>query len=99
MAEVFLQKDGTPADERTSAHHRVAIEALVEKLTPFEKRYYDAPPDLNPAHGPAAARDPFRHVVVRIHNLDTNDVFPDEGWYHIPHLTPEDCRALFGFDA
>ncbi len=94
MAKVFWIKEGTP--HQASAPRSVPIETVTEKLTPFEKRYFDAPPDINPAHGPASAQDPYRHVVVKIDETEINAVFPDAGYYHIPQLTPDDCRQLFG---
>ncbi|HYC38542.1 MAG TPA: hypothetical protein VEC19_19100 [Usitatibacter sp.] len=94
MADVYAIKDGTP--HLASAPHRFPIETVAAKLTPFEKRYFDAPPDINPAHGPSSRDAPFRHVIVKVGDTETNAVFPDEGWYHVPHLTAEDCEALFG---
>ena len=94
MAELYAIKDGSP--HIASALHRVPIETVAAKLTPFEKRYFDAPPDINPAGGPSSRDAPFRHVIVKVPETETNAVFPDEGWYHIHHLTPEDCEGLFG---
>jgi hypothetical protein len=79
MARVYLV-DG-PACE-------VPVETVIEKLTPFEKRFYDDPPALEPGDG--------HPVVVRVEESETNAVFPDEGYYHVPGLTPEDGRRLFG---
>lgn len=94
MAQLFLIKDGTP--HLATPPQAVAMETLTEKLTPFEKRYFDAPPDINPAHGPSTAGDEYRHVVVKVEEGELNAVFPDAGYYHIPHLTPDDCERLFG---
>lgn len=94
MADVYLIKEGSPHE--ASAPRAVDIETLTERLTPFEKRYYDAPPDIHPDEGRPAARDAFKHVLVRIHEGEVNAVFPEAGYYHVPNLTPEDCRRLFG---
>ena len=94
MAQLFLIKDGSP--HQATAPRAVNVETLAEKLTPFEKRYFDAPPDINPAHGPAADEDEYRHVIVKVDEGELNAVFPDAGYYHIPHLTPDDCETLFG---
>ena len=94
MAELYAIKDGTP--HAASAQHKLPIETVAAKLTPFEKRYFDAPPDINPGQGPPPEDGPFRHVIVRVHESEINGVFPDEGWYHIAHLTPHDCEELFG---
>ena len=99
MARLTLIREGTDSDARASAPHAVPMETLVEKLTPFEKRYYDAPPDVNPARGPARAGDEFRHAVVKVDEAEINDVFPKEGYYLIPQLTADDCRRLFGIRA
>jgi len=96
VAEVFLLKDGTPSDHRASRPHRFPVETVTDKLTPFEKRYYDDPPDINPAHGQASSGDPYRHVMVKIGEDEINGVFPEAGWYHVPELTAEDCTNLFG---
>lgn len=94
MAQMFLIKEGSPHE--ATPLRPVPIETLTEKLTPFEKRYFDAPPDINPAHGRPSARDEYRHVIVKVDENETNAVFPDAGYYHIPHLEPGDCERLFG---
>ena len=94
MAQVFLIKEGSP--HQATRPQPVSIETVTEKLTPFEKRYFDAPPDINPAQGPARSADEYRHVIVKIDEAEINAVFPDAGYYHIPHLTPDDCQRLFG---
>lgn len=98
MARLALIREGTVSEARTSDAHPVPMETLVEKLTPFEKRYFDAPPDVAPAKGPASRGDEFRHVVVKVDEAEINAVFPKEGYYLIPELTAEDCRRLFGID-
>ena len=94
MAQLFAIKDGSP--HQASRPQPVNIETVTAKLTPFEKRYFDAPPDINPATGPSKAQDEFRHIIVKIDENEINAVFPDAGYYHIPKLTPEDCEILFG---
>ena len=96
MAEVMWVKDGTPGDHPASAPVRVSIDTLEEKLVPYEKRYYDAPPSFNAASGPSRAGAPFRHVLVRVHESEIDDVFPDAGYYHIVHLAPYECARLLG---
>lgn len=99
MAQVYFTKDGTTSDTRASEPRRVPIEALAEKLTPFEKRYFDDPPDLNPAAGPAAAGEPFRHVLVKVDESEINAVFPDAGYYVIHELAPDEFQRLFDLPA
>ena len=94
MANVFFIKDGTP--HQGTSPRSIPIETVTEKLTPFEKRYFDAPPDINPAAGSSSADDEYRHVIVKVDEAEINAVFPDAGYYHVPQLTPEDCRRLFG---
>ena len=89
-------KDGTVSDGRSSPHQRVPIARLLEKLVPFEKRYSDVPPDFNPAHGPARGDEPFRHVMVKVGDTEVDPVFPDEGYYHIVNLEPEECASILG---
>lgn len=96
VAEVFWVKDGMPGEQPASAPARVAIDRLEEKLVPYEKKYYDAPPSINPAHGPSKRGDPFRHVLVRVHESEIDDVFPEAGYYHIVHLAPFECAQLLG---
>lgn len=96
MAELFWVKDGTTSDSRTSRPHRVSMKDLLEKLTPFETRYSVVPQDFNPAHGPAKAGEPYRHVVIRVEEGEINGSFPDAGYYEVVALTPEDSRELFG---
>lgn len=81
MAEIFLEE----AKPGRGHRYRVAIETAIDKLTPFEKRYFDAPPVLEGGG-----------VILRVDESETNAVFPDEGYYQVTHLTPEDCRGLFG---
>jgi hypothetical protein len=76
MAEVYINDSGGD---------RVPIEVAIDKLTPFEKKYYDAPPDVK-----------GDHVVLKVAENEINAVFPQEGYYHLPGLTPDDCRGLFG---
>lgn len=80
MAQIFLE-EATPG---RGSHHSVPIEVAIDKLTPFEKKYFDAPPALE-----------GEGVVLRVSENETNAVFPDEGYYQVTHLTPEDCRGLF----
>ena len=99
MAEVMWVKDGTPGEHPASAPMRVAIDMLESKLFPYEKRYYDAPPSINPAHGPSRRNDPFRHVLVRVGEAEIDDVFPEAGYYHIVHLAPYEAAELLGLPA
>ena len=96
MAEVFLVRDGTVSDHHASRPHAVAMDELLEKLTPFETRYSVVPFDFNGAHGPARASDPYRHVVVRVDEVEINGSFPEGGYYHVTGLTADDARGLFG---
>jgi hypothetical protein len=96
VAEVFWVKDGTPGEAPASEPVRVPIDTLEEKLVPYEKRYFDAPPSINPAHGPSRAGDPFRHVLVRVGESEIDDVFPEAGYYHVVHLAPFECAQLLG---
>ena len=96
MPEVFFMKDGTVSEHRATPHQKVSMAKLLEKLTPFEKRYSDVPPDFNPAMGPAQSDAPYTHVVVKIRDTETDAVFPDEGYYHIVNLEPDECRQLLG---
>jgi hypothetical protein len=98
MARISLVKDGTASDHRTSAGHTVPVETVIEKLTPFEKRFFDNPPDMHPEKGPAPAEDPYRHVVVTIDEDELNSVFPKAGYYHVVGLTAEDACQLFGIE-
>ena len=99
MAEVFWVKDGSPSDTRMSDPHHVSMSLLVEALAPFEKKYEDVPPVFEPARGPAAAGDAFTHVVVKVPDEEVNSTFPDEGYYHVPHLAPDECRRLLRIEA
>ena len=92
MAEVFWVRGG-PRHE-TSAPHHVPIDVVEEKLTPFEKEFHDEPPDLHPER---FAHDEAWRVFVRVNDEETNSNFPEEGYYRVVHVTPEDCRELFGF--
>ena len=96
MARVYLMKDGAVSDYHAGHAHEVPVETVAEKLTPFEKRYFENPPTINAAEGPAGRGDEYRHVVVHVFEDETNAIFPDEGWYYLPGLTPEDGRKLFG---
>ena len=98
MAELFFFKDGTTSDSRASRPRRVSMDRLLEKTNDFETRFTQNPPDLNPAHGPAASGDPYRHVVVRVDEVELNGSFAEAGYYHIAGMTPDDARSLFGFE-
>ena len=94
MAEVMWIKDGTPSDHHMSRQHHVPMDRLVEALVPFAKHYYDAPPTFNGQHGPAQRQDPYRYVLVKVPDEEVNSTFPDEGYYHVPQLEPEELRRL-----
>jgi hypothetical protein len=81
MAQLFLEE----AKPGKGTSHGVAIETAIDKLTPFEKKYFDAPPEVDSAH-----------VILRVDESEINAVFPEEGYYQVTGLTPEDCRGLFG---
>ena len=95
MARVYLIKDGPVGDEHAGEAHDVPVETVAEKLTPFEKRYFVNPPTIQAPEGGDSAD--FRHVIVHVEESETNAIFPDEGYYYVPHLTPEDGRRLLGF--
>ena len=80
MAEIFLEE----AKPGKGDKFRVPIETAIDKLTPFEKKYFDAPPALE-----------GEGVILRVDETEINAVFPDEGYYQVTNLTPEDCRGLF----
>jgi hypothetical protein len=96
VAEVFWIKDGTPGNHPASDPARVPIDTLEEKLVPYEKRYYDAPPSFNAASGPSRKEAPFLHVLVRVGEKEIDEVFPEAGYYHIVHLAPHECAELLG---
>ena len=95
MAEVFWVRGGEGRRHETSAPHHVPIDRLEEKLAPFEKAYHDEPPDLHPER---FAHDDAWHVFVRVNDEETNPNFPEEGYSEVVHVTPDDCRALFGLN-
>lgn len=41
---------------------------------------------------------PGNHRMSRAHHVpmdeEVNTTFPDEGYYHVPELEPEECRRL-----
>ena len=92
MAEIFWLRGGGEGHRQTSRPHHVAIDEASEKLVPFEKRYFDEPPDLDPGR---FAHDDDWHVFMRVNEEEVNGAFPEEGYYQLVHLTPQDCRALF----
>ena len=81
MAEIFLEESKPGQGNK----YRVPIETAIDKLTPFEKKYFDAPPALE-----------GEGVILRVDEAETNAVFPEEGYYQVTNLTPDDCRGLFG---
>src|SRR4051812_15734425 len=95
MAEIFWLRGGAQGREATSRPHHVPIDVVEEKLTPFEKEFQDEPPDLHPER---FAHDTRWHVFVRVNDEETSTNYPEQGYYQVVHVTPEDCRALFGFD-
>ena len=95
MARVYLIKDGPVGDEHAGEAHDVPVETVAEKLTPFEKRYFLNPPTIAAPEG--GSPDEYRHIVVKVDESETNAVFPDEGYYYLPGLTPDDGRRLLGF--
>ena len=96
MARVYLMKDGAVSDYHAGVGHDVPVETIAEKLTPFEKRYFQSPPVINAADGAAGPHDRYRHVVVHVEEGETNAVFPEEGYYYVPGLSPDDGRRLLG---
>lgn len=93
MAEIFWVRGNLEGHRATSTMHPVPITLVEEKLSPFEKDYRDEPPDLDPA---SFAHDDDWHVFVHVHDEETDGGFPDEGYYEVVNLTPDDCRSLFG---
>ena len=94
MAEIFwLRGAAAPGPHLTSPMHHVPIDVVEEKLVPYEKRFFDEPPDLDPGR---FAHDADWHVFVRVNDEETNSNFPEEGYYQVVHVTPDDCRNLFG---
>jgi hypothetical protein len=81
MAQLFLEEQRPGR----GTSHSVPIELAIDKLTPFEKKYFDAPPEAHAAQ-----------VILRVDESEINAVFPEEGYYQVTGLTPEDCRGLFG---
>src|SRR3954465_2510734 len=94
MAEIFWLRGGAEGHRQTSRPHHVPIDVVEAKLVPFEKRYLDEPPD--PAPGRFAHHDPWQGLL-RGNEEETNSNFPEQGSYQVIHVTPEDCRELFGF--
>jgi len=97
MAEVFWLKDGKPSDHHMSRAHHVPMERLLEAVTPFETKYYDVPPTFNTQHGPATRSDPYRYVLVKVTEEELNGSFPDEGYYHVVQVEPQEMRQLLRF--
>jgi hypothetical protein len=94
MAEIFWLRGGAEGHRQTSRPHHVPIDVVEAKLVPFEKRYLDEAPDLAPGR---FAHDDAWHVFVRVNEEETNSNFPEQGYYQVIHVTPDDCRELFGF--
>lgn len=92
MAEIFWLRGGGEGHKSTSGVHHVPMSLVEEKLVPFEKQYFDEPPDLDPRR---FSHDDDWHVFVRVNDEETNAVFPDSGYYQLVHVTPDDCREFF----
>lgn len=92
MAEIFWVRGKLEGHQSTSPMHHVAMDVVETQLVPFEKRFFDEPPDLDPA---LFAHDDDWHVFVHVHDEETDSSFPDEGYYHVVNVTPDDCRRLF----
>lgn len=94
MAEVFWVKDGPPGNHRMSRAHHVPMDRLVKALVPYAKKYHDTPPTFNGDGAAKSSADGYRYVVVKVPDEEVNTTFPDEGYYHVPELEPEECRRL-----
>lgn len=92
MAELFWLRGGGEGHRETSRPYHLAIDVVEEKLVPFEKVYFDEPPDLDPGR---FAHDDAWHVFVRVNDEETDGVFPEEGYYEVVNVTPDDCREMF----
>lgn len=97
MAEVMWFKDGMPSEHHMSRAHPVSMERLLAALSPFATQHYEAPPTFDTQHGPASKADPYRYVLVRVPEEEVNGTFPDEGYYHVIHLAPDEMRQLLRF--
>lgn len=97
MAEVMWLKDGTPSDHHMSRAHHVPMDALLAALSPFETRYFDVPPAFNKQQGPAPKSAPYRYVIVKVPDEEVNGTFPEEGYYHVVQLEPQEMRRLLRF--
>ena len=64
MARVYLMKDGAVSDYHAGEAHEVPLETVAEKLTPFEKRFFENPPVINATEGPAGRADRARRAVT-----------------------------------
>ena len=92
MAEIFWVRGGLEGRHATSPMHHLPIDVVEERLVPFEKQYLDEPPDLHPQR---FAHDDDWHVFVHVHEEEADAGFPEEGYYEVVNITPEDCRRLF----
>ena len=92
MAEIFWVRGNGEGHRETSPLHHVPIDRVEEQLTPFEKEYFDEPPDLDPE---LFAHDDRWHVFVRVNDEETTPTFPDEGYYQVVNVTPDDVRGFF----
>ncbi|HET9652008.1 MAG TPA: hypothetical protein VFP36_07450, partial [Usitatibacter sp.] len=86
-------KDGPPGNHRMSRAHHVPMDRLVEALVPYAKKYHDTPPTFSGDGGKPTAGG-YRYVVVKVPDEEVNSTVPDEGYYHVRELEPEECRRL-----
>src|SRR5947209_5881893 len=97
MAQVMWLKDGAPSSHHMSRAHAVSMDRLLTAVTPFATQYYDVPPTFNAQQGPASKAGPFRYVLVKVGDEEVNGTFPDEGYYHVIHVEPQEMRRLLRF--
>lgn len=95
MTTIYFVKDGKkPNGERLTRNNEISMDAAIKHLSQVGLKHCDNPPTFNPE---IIASDfaPYRYVVLKVEENETNPPFKKPGYYYIPSLTPAECQKIF----
>lgn len=96
MAAIHFVKDGKrPNGERITRSIQVCLNVVTDHLNGFEFQYTTTPPTFKPMVN-ASNFAPYKYVVLEVGEGESNPSFPDQGYYYLVGVNPEECQDLVG---
>ena len=95
MPAVLFARDGK-GDKHISRPHPVDMATAFEKISQFPvQQFSTSAPTIN-GHLPFSPDSPWKHVILKIEENETNQRFDKAGYYLIGGLQPGVCAGWFG---